>query len=363
MELFSLTKPQKSICSMEQYYGGSVANITDSLLFEAPVEVQALQGVLNKTLEQCDSLRIRIQMQDGVPMQYISPFAPCMFDVVGFANQAAFDSWIAKLARTPFDLNGSLFKIYIFTLNGQVGIALHLHHLTADAWTLNLLANTIVQNLKGEASSQGSYTDYLIEEQAYECSTRRAKDKAYFMSCFEKCSEPVYLSDKQVTNAEANRLSITIDMAASQEIQAFCDDSGLSPYALFMNALAIYLYRVKGAQDMFIGTTVLNRAGYQAKNTPGLFINTVPALMHIDETASALENLHQNTDGISGLFRHQKYQYNDLLIDIRPYDPAIARRVCSEGELRLLSEVADPSRLFCRMWVARESYAKCWDVA
>ena len=317
MELFSLTKPQKSIWNMEQYYGGSVANITGSLLFEAPVEVQALQAALNKTLEQCDSLRIRVHMQDGTPMQYISPFTPCAFAVMDFSGQAAFDSWIAKLARTSFDLTGSLFKIYVFTLNGQVGIALHLHHLTADAWTLSLLANTIMRNLKDEVPTLGSYTYYLEEEQAYERSARHAKDKAYFMSCFEKCSEPVYLGDKQTASAEAKRLSITIDMMASQEIQAFCDDSGISPYALFMNALAIYLYRIKGAQDMFIGTTVLNRAGHQAKNTPGLFINTVPALMHIDESASALANLHQNTESISGLFRHQKYQYNDLLKDIR----------------------------------------------
>jgi len=44
--------------------------------------------------------------------------------------------------------------------------------------------------------------------------------------------------------------------------------------------------------------------------------------------------------------------------DVRPYDPAIARRVCSESELYLLSETNNPARLFCRMWAARESYAK-----
>ena len=46
--------------------------------------------------------------------------------------------------------------------------------------------------------------------------------------------------------------------------------------------------------------------------------------------------------------------------DVRPYDPVVARRVCSESELHLLSETNNPARLFCRMWAARESRAKMW---
>ena len=48
------------------------------------------------------------------------------------------------------------------------------------------------------------------------------------------------------------------------------------------------------------------------------------------------------------------------ITDIHPYDPAIADMVCGAGELRLLAGAADPARarLFCRMWAAKESYAK-----
>lgn len=44
--------------------------------------------------------------------------------------------------------------------------------------------------------------------------------------------------------------------------------------------------------------------------------------------------------------------------DVRPYDPAVARRICSKDELQLLSKSEDPAQLFCRLWTARESYAK-----
>ena len=44
--------------------------------------------------------------------------------------------------------------------------------------------------------------------------------------------------------------------------------------------------------------------------------------------------------------------------DIRPYNSAVAKRVCSPAELRSLSAATDPARLFSKMWAKKESYAK-----
>ena len=44
--------------------------------------------------------------------------------------------------------------------------------------------------------------------------------------------------------------------------------------------------------------------------------------------------------------------------EIHPYDPGVANLVCTADELRRLAESIDPARLFCRIWTAKESYAK-----
>jgi len=44
--------------------------------------------------------------------------------------------------------------------------------------------------------------------------------------------------------------------------------------------------------------------------------------------------------------------------DIRPFSIDIAKRVCSESELRELCVSGDPARLFCKIWTEKESYAK-----
>ena len=40
--------------------------------------------------------------------------------------------------------------------------------------------------------------------------------------------------------------------------------------------------------------------------------------------------------------------------EIHPYDPAVARLVCTDGELRKLTESPDPEHLFCRIWTGKE---------
>jgi len=342
VELHKLSETQQSIWNMEQYYGGSIANITGSLLFNDAVEPQALQAALNRAIDQCDSIRIRLETLDGLPMQYISPFITREFETVRFAERAEFDAWANTAARTPFDSGGELFQIYIVVIGEQTGFIIKLHHLTADAWALNIFGGAVLRNLyrggedirpvrsvtfapkqernlygNGEDIKPGSFLDHLKAEREYNVSSRREDDRRWFLSLFESCREPVYLCDRLAKNPAADRLTFTIGENDSARLKDFCADNGASPFQLFMNALAIYIHRVKGAKDFYIGTTVHNRTGKKEKETVGVFINTAPVLLHVDEESNALENLRQTGKDIFGVLRHQKYQYGELLKAVR----------------------------------------------
>ena len=52
------------------------------------------------------------------------------------------------------------------------------------------------------------------------------------------------------------------------------------------------------------------------------------------------------------------YEIGVDIQDIRLFDIDIARRVCSEKELKRLAESDNSDKLFCRMWTEKESYAK-----
>ena len=318
MELYPLTKPQRSIFDMQQYYGGAIANITGAAFFDEPVELSALRRAFGKAFELHNSLRIRIKIKDGTPMQYITPHKSEEFDELCFDVEHDFETWLTTLARTPLDMGGALCKIVLLEVAGRTGYVIHLHHLIADAWTYGILTDTIAKYLKNELPERTySYLDYIETEKEYAKSPRREKDKAYFLSCFEKCSEPTYLCERPAKNNAAEQLKIAIDKKTSAKITAFCENNSISPYSLFMNTLAVYIYRIKGVNDIYIGTAILNRSGKKEKSTAGMYINTVPVLMQVSDTLNISENIQSNSVSIMGILRHQRYQYNEFLSDIR----------------------------------------------
>jgi hypothetical protein len=214
-----LTKPQKAIWNMERFYGGSVANITGSVFFNAPVSVSRLQDALNHMILKHDSMRIRLGLRYGDAAQYVDGYTPAEFRKVGFTDKAEFERWVNALAREPFDLTGQLYKIYIVSIGKRTGYVLHLHHITADAWTVSLLVKAVDEYLFNEAGPCPvySYMDYAESEREYEGTAQYQRDKAWFLSRFEQCMEPAYLSDKQAespSSASYSNFSIS-SMAAS----------------------------------------------------------------------------------------------------------------------------------------------------
>jgi len=318
MDLYPLTKPQRSIWDIEQYYGGAIGNITGTTFFCEPVDFSALRNTLEKLFEHHDSLRIRIKIQNGTPMQYIAPYTKKEVKVMRFNSSDDFDKWINTLARTPFDIGEALSEVAVIEVEGRIGYILHQHHLISDAWTIGILANTVAKALKGEdLGCAHSYLDYIEAEKEYATSTRREKDKAYFFSCFEKSDEPTSLSDQHAKSTAAERMNIIIDNERSAKLTAFCENNNISPYAVFMSALAVYIYRIKDEQNAYIGTAILNRSNKKEKSTAGMYINTVPVLMQIDKELSMIKNMQNNLGSIMNILRHQRYQYSEFLSDIR----------------------------------------------
>ena len=172
--------------------------------------------------------------------------------------------------------------------------------------------------MNGEGVETYSYADYVESENAYIQSKRYEKDKAFFVEQFKKCDEVTYLSEKQNESLNAYRKTFVIGKEQTSLINAYAQQNGTSAFMLFTAALATYMNRVKmNAEKFYIGTAVLNRSGVKENNTVGMFVNTAPMLMELDNNKSFAENLSAIEDTAFSVFRHQKYNYGDVLSTIR----------------------------------------------
>ncbi|MGN0468579.1 MAG: condensation domain-containing protein, partial [Acutalibacteraceae bacterium] len=314
----NLTKPQKLIYNMEKFTGGAVAVICGSMLLGTEKDSGELKTAINELYRINDALRMRITENGQDVSQYISEYAEQSIDILSFGSKAELDSFAADYAKVPIDLNGSLCEIKIVLLPEQCGILAKLHHLVGDAWTLSLLGSQLNSILSGQQPETFSYADYVEAEKKYTSSARYSKDKEYFLSQFKKCDEVTYISEKNIDSDSADRSTFVIPKEKASRLTHFAQEKNTSVFALFLTAVATYINRTKmNAENFCIGTAVLNRTGFKEKNTAGMFINTVPVLIELDNNSDFLKNLEAVEDSALSVLRHQKYNYGDLLEELR----------------------------------------------
>ena len=313
-----LSKPQKLIYDMEKFVGESISVICGSMLFSGDFSIQTIDDAINNLYRLNDALRIRIFENGGEIGQIISDYNPNDTTVLHFEYETELDAYAKEYAKIPLDFHGNLSEFHIIVLPDRYGILVKLHHIIGDAWTLSLIGNQLNALLNGETPEVYSYADFLETEAAYLQSKRYEKDKAFFLEQFKKCDEVTYLSEKQNDSYNAARKTFILDKAQTKTILEYAQRKQISAFTLFTAALAVYMNRVKmNAEKFYLGTAVLNRGNSKEKNTMGMFINTVPMLMELDNQKSFAENLSVIESATLAVFRHQKYNYGDVLADLR----------------------------------------------
>ena len=314
----NITKPQKLIYDMEKYAGGAISVICGGMLICGKKEISEMQRAVNELYRLNDALRIRIIESGGTVRQEITEYAEKSIPVLRFENKAELDAYAEKYAKTPLDFYGNLCEVSIVVLPEQYGLLVKLHHIIGDAWTLSLLGTQFNKLMNGEAVEAYSYADYACAEEKYIQSKRYERDKAFFIDEFKRCDEVAYINEKKSDSLEAKRKTFVIDKEFAGLINSYAEGKGTSAFVLFTAALSAYISRTKmNADKFYIGTAVLNRSGNKEQNTVGMFINTVPMLIELDNEKSFSENLSSVEETALSVFRHERYNYGDVLTDIR----------------------------------------------
>ena len=314
----NLTKPQKLIYDMEKFAGGAIAIICGSMLVNGKKDLYELKKAVNEIYRLNDALRIRISETDGEVSQSVSDYADRDIKVLCFENKAELDSYAENYAKIPFDFYGDLCDIRIVTLPEQYGLLVKFHHIVGDAWTIALIGTQFNTLVNGESVESYSYTDYVESENSYLMGKRYEKDRAYFLEQFKKCDEVTYISEKQSESLNACRKTFVIDKDKTKQINDYAQQNATSAFMLFTAALSAYINRTRmNAERFYIGTAVLNRSGTKEKNTMGMFVNSVPMLIELDNSKTFAENLSSVQKTAFSIFRHQKYNYGDALTAMR----------------------------------------------
>lgn len=327
---YELTHPQQRIWYTEKLHPGTgMWNNAGTLKIKGHIDYALLDRALNIFLQENESIRLRVSTDRGAPYQYVAPYEPYhaeTLDFSGLSLEKLFE-WDSLQTKTPMPLIDS--RLYYFALlnvgSGECWLYAKFHHIISDANSIVEFSNQVMDNyrqlLEGHepaAASHPSYIDYISAEQQYLQSKRYAYDRDYWTNRFEQLSEPTILKPKKTTDmcVDAQRKVFILPESFSGKMRGYCRKAGISVYAMFLSALAIYINRVTGKNDIIIGAPVANRTTLDEKSMFGMFVSMVPVRIALSDELSFTEFSQIVSNEWFSALKHQKYPFDILMHEL-----------------------------------------------
>ena len=347
---------------VQLYFDRATATFT----IDGDLDPIAFSRAFDKLLETCDILRSRVREAGGVPWRSMAEPAPFALEVLeletsppgplshlppnpprergnvagavgrnrsdilsdasplsprerGTGGEVSLRTWLAERAERPMNLGERLFDTALLRIAPSKWIwYLSIHHLIADAWTLELLARRLSDLYKaGDAPRFPSYDEYVAAERAERLSEKGRRAREYWARKLSRPApqNPFYGRPGTPPATGTSRLSAELGPEARATAAAL---GFFSPSVIFATALFALLHRVSGERRLRIGTPFANRPE-RFRGTPGLMMNAVPLEIEIDpaETFATLARKVQRES--VEVARHQGHPVRNPE-DARVYD-------------------------------------------
>lgn len=339
-DVYELTNPQKSIWYTEQFFKGSSVNtICGTIFINEPINIDILKNSICHVIKNHNCFSLNFTMENNKPKQF---FCDLDFNSMNFLKIVKFDSmndlisYRKKIIKNGLNVeNNILFGFYIFQVaNGPSGFFLNIHHLLADSWSLGLTCNEIIktyQALKHKKSPEdytSSYLDYINSEQEYLNSNKYIKDKDFWSSLLLKLPDIATLpgtsnTKSSLESCSASRKSYSIPSNLVSSIKDFCTKNKISTFNFFMAVYGIYIGKTCNLDDFIVGTPILNRCNFKDKKIWGMFISTIPFVIHLKNDITFSNFVSLIAKDSLNMLRHQRYPYQSILEEVRKENKTI----------------------------------------
>ncbi|MEM9976945.1 MAG: condensation domain-containing protein, partial [Cyanobacteria bacterium P01_D01_bin.2] len=180
VQTFPLSFAQQRLWFIDQLQPGqSVYTIPAALRLQGALQVDILQRCLNEIVHRHEVLRTQFITEAGEPSQTIQPPQPVDLPVIvldskggDFNLEEQIAPYLKALVELPFDLTtGPLLRCQLIRLDDADHVlALSIHHIVADYWSLRVLMQEIALLYQAFSQQQESplpalpiqYADYAV---------------------------------------------------------------------------------------------------------------------------------------------------------------------------------------------------------
>ncbi|MFA0962344.1 amino acid adenylation domain-containing protein [Roseivirga sp. BDSF3-8] len=323
--LYPCSPSQRRMWVMEQMNtDNSGYNLPSLYELKGDVDENRLLSAFSYLVNRHESLRTVFIDQKGEPFQKILsslPLAKYYQSVSAATEEQAIEIGRQRFSE-PYDLTtGPLFRVLFIRTGSVAYMAIDMHHIISDGWSLSLIIRDVLHYYKqGEEQPELSiqYKDYSVWQAAKVHKGDLDAGLSYWtkqlggilpvMELPYDAPRPALMTNKGAA------LTHHFGKALSEKLEALSQAKGTSLYMVLMALTKSVMYRYSEQNDMIIGTPVAGRDHAQTEDIVGLFVNTLAIRSRFDGNTAFDDLLLQVRKLVLEGYDHQEYPF-DLLLD------------------------------------------------
>jgi amino acid adenylation domain-containing protein len=320
--------------------GLAVYNLPVVLRVEGPLAAGALEASLAEIVRRHAALRttFAVDPASGEPVQVIAePARPSLAKVDVSALPAPLrrpetERLLAAEQRRPFDLDrGPLLRSLLITVTPEEHqLALTMHHIVADGWSIGLLLKEL-QVLYGAACESrpsplpelpAQYADFAIWQRRWLAEGELESQLEWWRQHLAGSPPTLALpTDRPRPLLQSQRgagETLTLDAELAAVVERLGHRQGTTQFMTLLAAFEALLHRYTGEEDLWVGTPVAGRSRAELENLIGIFVNTLVLRTEVGSGASFTELLGRVRETALGAYAHPDVPFEKLVEELAP---------------------------------------------
>ncbi|GGW03189.1 hypothetical protein GCM10010230_37770 [Streptomyces narbonensis] len=322
-----LTGGQSGIWLAQQLEPDSSAyNIVFTLGLRGDVDPARLAEAVRRAVEEAECLWVTVVHGSDGPRQTLRtlPVDVTVVDLRAVTDpEEAAAAWTAADRDRPVDLaRGPLTGHALLRLaDDHVLWVQRYHHIVADG-----MGAALVTRRAGELYTAGeqapppgerSLARLVAADRAYRTSQQHGEDRDWWADRMAGRTEPVRLVERG-TSPMTRRLRRTTELTPRDVdlLHVAARGAGVRPSRVLVAAVAAYLHRVSGEQDLVLGLPVTARRDEVSATVPGMVSNIVPLRLAAGPAVTGADLVAHVRDTVADAVAHGRYRAEDLARDL-----------------------------------------------
>ncbi|HJX26276.1 MAG TPA: amino acid adenylation domain-containing protein, partial [Thermoanaerobaculia bacterium] len=351
-----LSAAQGRMWFLDRLHPGTAAyHLAGEVRLRGRLEPGALAAALEGVVRRHEALRTAFSERPEGPVQEIRAAAGVPLPVIDLSHlldsTAEADRLVAAEARRPFDLTQPpLLRATLLRLGAEEHrLALVLHHIVADGWSLGLLLRELGASYGSEELPEPpplQLSDFAVAEREWIAAGRLAEQESFWRERLAGDLPALDLPTDFLRPRKIGFRGLTRTRVLPAELAVSLEQAGQGRGAtLFMTLLAgfaVLLSRTASQEDLVIGAPVANRNHPDSQGVIGCFVNTLPLRLDLAGSPSFAELLDRVRAVCLAAYARQELPLERIVEIVRPAGRETGRSPLFQALLVLDEEALVP---------------------